>query len=81
MSIALNWKAIETALVHVAFSSRVARCVKTFGVSTAEKLKKLRQVLFAVRMNNEVPVMRHQFVGENHEWSTLESSTISSNAS
>jgi len=40
MSIALNGKAFETALVHVASSSRVAHGVKTFGVSTAEKLKK-----------------------------------------
>ncbi len=67
MSIALNGKAFETVLIHVAFSRRVAHGVKTFGMSTAEKLKKLRQVLFAGRMNNEVPVIRRQFVGENHE--------------
>jgi hypothetical protein len=71
MAVALDGEALEAVLVYVTFAKGAERCVKTSGVRSRQVLKVLGKLLFVLRPNHEVSVIRHELIREYRETQTV----------
>jgi hypothetical protein len=59
VSVALNWKTLESVLVNMTFAARERFRAESFGMRASQILKELRKIILGIWTHQEVPMIRH----------------------